>query len=159
MAGESLVAAPVEMTTPFSGTFMLEDGEALCTAISSGDWVAGGMAAFSLALDGISMALDPIGSLIAMGLGWLMDHIEPLKGWLNDLTGDAGEVAGFAGTWQNIASHLQQAGVSLEESLRGLAGMQGQTADAFRAFHADAAKHLAASGEWAGAIGTGMTIA
>jgi hypothetical protein len=159
MSGNSLVAGPADLTTPFSGTFMLESGEALCAAISNGDWVAGGIAAFSLAMDGISMALDPIGSLIAMGLGWLMDHIEPLKGWLNDLTGDAGEVAGFASTWQNIATHLQQAGESLEASLRGLASMQGQAADAFRAFHADAARHLAASGEWAGAIGTGMTIA
>lgn len=159
MNDNHLVADSVDLTTPFSGTFLLEDGEALCAAITSGDWVAGGMAAFSLALDGISMALDPIGSLIAMGLGWLMDHLEPLKGWLNDLTGDAGEVAGFATTWQNIAAYLGDAGVALEDSLRTLSGMQGATADAIRAFQTDAGRHLAAAGEWAGAIGTGMSIA
>ena len=94
-----LVSGPAEMSTPFTGLGLIEDGESLAQAIKSGDWVAGGLAAFSTIADGIAAVIDPLGQLIAMGMGWLMEHIEPLKGWLNDLTGDAGEVAGFAATW------------------------------------------------------------
>lgn len=159
MTGNPLVAAPVDVTTPFSGTGILESGESLCTAIQSGDWVAGGISAFSLALDTVGMVLDPIGSLISMGLGWVIDHIDPIKSWFNDLTGDAGEVLGFAGTWHNIASHLETTGQRLGDSLSRLAGMQGAAADAYRAFHGDVAEHLAATGRWAAAIGTGMEIA
>lgn len=156
---DSLVAPPVQMSTPFTGTFLLEDGEALCTAIQSGDWIGGGMATFSAVMDAVSMAIDPIGSLIAMGLGWLMEHLEPLKGWLNMLTGDAGQVAGFAGTWSNVATHLEAAGVELQASLARLSDFQGAAGAAFAAFHAEAAEHLSASAQWAGAIGVGMELA
>jgi hypothetical protein len=158
-AGNPLVAGAVDTTTPFSGTFLLEDGEMLCTAIQNGDWVSGGLATFSAAMDGLSFAIDPLGSLIAMGLGWVIDHIEPIKGWFNDLTGDAGEVMGFATTWQNIAGYLAQAAGDLQSSLAGLSEFRGQAGTAFAAFHADTAKHLDAAGQWSSAIGTGMQIA
>ena len=159
MTSNPLVAPAVDTSTPFQGTFLLEDGEALCTAIESGDWVSGGMAAFSAVMDGISMAVDPIGSLIAAGLGWLMEHLEPLKGWLNDLTGDAGEVAGFAATWTNISAYLATAAGDLDKSLVRLQGFTGAAGDAFKTFHADVAKHLSAAGDWSTAMSTGMELA
>jgi hypothetical protein len=155
----TLVAGPVDMSTPFTGTFLLEDGEALCSAIKSGDWVAGGMAAFSTAADTVAMVSDPFGSLLASGLGWVMEHLEPLKGWMNDLTGDAGEVAGFAQTWTNVSGQMTASADELARVLGDLDGMEGDAIDAYRAFQADAEKHLRAAGTWAGAMSVGLEIA
>jgi hypothetical protein len=154
-----LVAGPVDVSTPFTGAFLLEDGEALCAAIKSGDWVAGGMAAFSTAADTVAMVSDPLGSLIASGLGWVMEHIEPLKGWMNDLTGDAGEVAGFAGTWTNVSGQMTASADELARVLGDLDGMEGDAIEAYRAFQADAEKHLRAAGTWADAMAVGLHIA
>ncbi|KQO96816.1 hypothetical protein [Leifsonia sp. Leaf264] len=159
MAANALVAGPVDMSTPFSGTFLLEDGEALVQAIQSGDWVSGGLAAFSAIADTVAAAIDPLGSLIAAGLGWLMEHLEPLKGWLNDLTGDAGEVAGFAATWANIGASLAASGDNLVRVLGDLDASEGDAIDAYRRFQQETAEHLRAAGSWADAIGVGMNIA
>ncbi|TPW72322.1 hypothetical protein [Schumannella sp. 10F1B-5-1] len=154
-----LVAAPVEMSTPLTGLGVVEDGETVAHAIQNGDWVEGGIGAFSMALDAAALAIDPIGSLISYGLSWVLEHLEPLKGWMNDLTGDAGEVAGFAQTWQNVAAYLQQTGVELQDSLAKASNLAGATMNAYRASRADAATAIAASADWATAIGTGMQIA
>ncbi|MEL4319739.1 hypothetical protein WJX64_12055 [Leifsonia sp. YIM 134122] len=159
MAANSLVAASVDMSTPFSGTFLLEDGEALVQAIQSGDWVSGGLAAFSAIADTVAAVMDPLGSLIAAGLGWIMEHLEPLKGWLNDLTGDAGEVAGFAATWANIGASLAASGDNLVSVLGDLDASEGDAIDAYRRFQQETAEHLRAAGGWAEAIGVGMNIA
>jgi len=154
-----LVAAPVDVSTPFTGAFLLEDGEALCAAIESGDWVAGGMAAFSTAADTLAMVSDPLGSLIATGLGWVMEHVEPLRGWMNDLTGDAGEVAGFAGTWSNVSEQMKASADELARVIGDVSDMDGDAIVAYRAFQADAEKHLRAAGTWADAMSTGLEIA
>ena len=153
-----LVAGPVEMSTPFTGAFLLEDGEALASAIENGDWVQGGLAAFSAAVDTVAAVSDPLGSLIASGLGWVMEHIEPLKGWMNDLTGDAGEVAGFAQTWRNVGQQLGTSGADLGRILADLDDMDGQAIEAYRAFQRDAATHVEAAGTWSNAMATGLEI-
>lgn len=154
-----LVAGPIDPTTPFSGAGLLEDGYELVNAIESGDWVAGGLASFSALANTVATAMDPLGSLIAAGLGWLMDHLEPLKGWLNDLTGDAGEVAGFAATWGNIAQHLQQAGETLDARLADVSSMSGEAIEAYLRLQADVAAHISAASAWAGGMKTGMEAA
>lgn len=159
MAGSNpLVAGPVDMSTPFTGAFLLEDGESLAAAIESGDWVQGGLAALSGAVDLAATVSDPLGSLIAAGLGWCMEHLEPLKGWMNDLTGDAGEVAGFAATWRNVESQLKMSGEELTRLISELDGQDGDAIAAYRAFQQEAGEHITASASWAGAMATGLDI-
>ena len=154
-----LVAGPVDLSTPFAGAFLLEDGESLIAAIESGDWVAGGMATFAAAADTVAAVSDPLGSLIAAGLGWVMEHIEPLKGWMNDLTGDAGEVAGFSQTWANVAGQMGQSADELARVVRDLDDMDGEAVQAYLAFQLEAEKHLRAAGSWAEAMAVGLEIA
>ncbi|MGX5694883.1 hypothetical protein ACWKWP_01685 [Agromyces soli] len=154
-----LVATAVDTSTPFQGAFLLEDGEALVSAIQSGNWVDGGLAAFSAIGDTVAAVLDPLGSLIAAGLGWVMEHLEPLKGWLNDLTGDAGEVAAFAQTWSNISTQLAASGDELVRILADLDSADGEAVQAYLRFQADAAEHIRAAGTWADAMSMGMQTA
>ena len=66
-----LEAGSIDTASPFSGAYLIEDGQALVEAIQSGNWVEGGMAAFSGVLDTAAAIIDPIGTLIANGLGWV----------------------------------------------------------------------------------------
>jgi hypothetical protein len=154
-----LVAGPIDTATPFSGAGLLDSGTQLASAIESGDWVQGGLAAFSTAADTVATVSDPLGSLIGAGLGWLIDHMEPLKGWFNDLTGDAGEVAGFAQTWSNMQAQLDAAATELEHVVGDLDELAGHAIDAYRRFQADSAEHIRAAGTWAGAMATGLQMA
>lgn len=154
-----LVAGSVDTATPFSGAGLLDSGTQLVDAIESGNWVEGGLAAFSTAADTAATVSDPLGSLIAAGLGWLIDHFDPLKGWFNDLTGDAGEVAGFAQTWTNVQTQLDTSAAELERVVTDLDQLAGEAIDAYRRFQTDAAAHLRAAGTWAGAMATGLQIA
>lgn len=155
----ALVAGPVDTATPFSGAGLLDSGTQLASAIESGNWVEGGLAAFSTVVDTVATAIDPLGSLIAAGLGWLIDHFEPIKGWFNDLTGDAGAVAGFSQTWTNVQNQLNSSADYLDRVVSDLDDMAGEAIDAYRRFQTDAAAHIRASGQWAGAMATGLQIA
>ncbi len=155
----ALIAGPVDTATPFSGAGLLDSGTQLAHAIESGNWVEGGLAAFSTAVDTVAAVIDPLGSLIAAGLGWLIDHFEPIKGWFNDLTGDAGAVMGFAQTWTNVQTQLDASADFLDRVVTDLDDMAGEAIEAYRRFQADAAAHIRASGQWAGAMATGLQIA
>jgi hypothetical protein len=154
-----LVAAPVDTATPFSGAGLLDSGSQLVSAIESGNWLEGTMAGVGVALDTAATVVDPLGSLIGAGLGWLIDHLEPLKGWFNDFTGDAGEVAAFAQTWGNIQAQLQSSGEELARIVGDVDALAGEAMDAYRRFQAESAEHLSAAASWAGAMSTGLQIA
>ncbi len=89
----------------------------------------------------------------------MIDHFEPIKGWFNDLTGDAGAVMGFAQTWTNVQTQLDASADFLDRVVTDLDDMAGEAIEAYRRFQADAAAHIRASGQWAGAMATGLQIA
>ncbi|MFK4788672.1 hypothetical protein [Microbacterium sp. ZW T5_56] len=157
--GNPLVAAPQDNTSAFAGAFLLQDAEDIANAISSGDWGAGALAVASTALDTAGAIIDPIGTLIANGLGWVLDHIEPLKSWFNDFTGDAAEVASFSGTWANTGGYLAQLADGYHGLLPQLDGMAGETIDAYLAHANTVIAHLRGASDWSSAMATGLQIA
>lgn len=160
MSDNALIAAPAASEpSAFGGAYLLQDGADLAAAIQSGNWVEGGVAAFSAALDTVAAVIDPIGTLLANGLGWVLDHIEPLRGWLQDLTGNAAEVQAFAQTWANVSSQLNRVGGDLQYRLSDLDGMSGATIDAYRAHVRVLVDTVASTGTWSGAVGSGLEIA
>jgi len=149
-----LVASRVDTSTAFGGAGVLESVTDLCSSLESGSWVAVGLSGVGAALDVAATVIDPLGSLIGAGLGWLMEHLEPLKGWLNDLTGDAGAVLGFAGTWQNVADAMGAAGDELSRVVRAdLEAMTGASIAAYAAYADGLADRIRATGGSASAIG------
>lgn len=159
MTANPLVAGPVNTTSPLSGTFLIEDCATIASGVKNGDWIEGGMGAFAAVGDAVALAVDPIGGAVAMGVGWLLDHMEPIKGWFNDLTGDAGEVAGFAATWDNISAHLAGVADGLTGSLGDLADERGAFIAAYGQFQMDSAEHVRAASQLASAMGVGMQLA
>ena len=160
MSGNPFVSGPVSTSTPLSGTFLLEDGQQLATALENGDWIDGGLAAFSTVMDSIAMASDPLGQLFAMGFGWLLEHMQPLQGWLNQLTGDPAQVEGFAQSWSNISGWLSGLSGQLQQMVsRDLTDMSGDTIDAYYSYQRDLAALVDAGGQWAAAMATAMGLA
>ncbi|WP_309133731.1 glycohydrolase toxin TNT-related protein [Cellulomonas sp.] len=160
MTANPLVVERTDTTSPLAGTLLLEDGEQLVHAVQNGDWVSGGLALFTGALDTVAAVSDPLGTLFAMGIGWVIDHVEPLNSWLEDLTGDGDQVRAFAGTWANVSSHLQQQADELTRVVTAdLAGMDGATITAYRQLAADMAEHMGGASRWAGSMSTALEVA
>lgn len=155
-----LVVGRTDTTTAFAGTFLLEDGEALARSLEDGDWIGGGLAVVGGAMDAAAAVSDPLGTAFAMGVGWVLDHVAPLTTWLEDLTGDADEVAAFAGTWTNVAAALRSAADDLSRAVRrDLADMDGAAVAAYVGVQLDVVDHLEAAARWADATTTALGLA
>lgn len=160
MSANPLVAAPVDTATATSGTMLVDDVVTLAGAIREGDWLEAGLTGVAAAADAISTAIDPVGTLIAWGVGWLLDHVDPLKGWLNDLTGDAGAVIGFAQTWDNVARALGAEAQAFAQRVSGdLAGMSGAAVAAYAVKADRLARTAGAIATAAGAVSAGLRLA
>lgn len=157
MTANPLVAGPVDTSTAFGGAGLLDSVTQLSASLQSGDWLAAGLSGVGVALDTAAAVMDPFGSLIAAGLGWLMEHLEPLKGWLNDLTGDAGAVLGFAATWENIATAMNGAGDELNRVVTAdLEAMSGASVVAYAAYANNLADRVRAGGGSASAMASAL---
>ncbi|MFJ1768147.1 RHS repeat-associated core domain-containing protein [Amycolatopsis sp. NPDC088138] len=128
-----LVAETKDSTTAYSGVSLLESAADLKSAIESGDWASVAMGAVGTALDALSMAMDPFGAILAAGVGWLMEHVGPLKEALNGLTGNADEIAAQSETWKNIATELGSIGEDLTGMVKAdTVSWTGNAADTYR---------------------------
>ncbi|GAA3818901.1 TNT domain-containing protein [Cellulomonas soli] len=163
MSANALVAGPVDTSSSLSGTGVVESVSDLCQSLQSGSWVAIGLSGVGATLDVAAAVVDPIGSLIAAGLGWLMEHLEPLKGWLDDLTGDAGAVLGFAATWDNVAGAMDSASTELDRLVRtDLEAMSGAAITSYATYADDLAQRIRATKDsatsMAGSLRTCATV-
>ncbi|WP_439380737.1 DUF6531 domain-containing protein [Amycolatopsis lexingtonensis] len=131
--GNPLVAETKDSTKAYSGISLLESANDLKSAIESGDWASVAMGAVGTALDALSMAMDPFGAVLAAGVGWLMEHVGPLKEALNGLTGNADEIAAQAETWKNVATELGSIGQDLTGMVTAdTVSWTGPAADTYR---------------------------
>ncbi|HEY3483210.1 MAG TPA: hypothetical protein VGL02_30415, partial [Streptomyces sp.] len=128
-----LIAPTQDSTKAYSGITLLEDANDLKTAIETGDWASVAMGAVGTALDALSMAMDPFGAILAAGVGWLMEHVGPLKEALTGLTGNADQIAAQSETWKNVAGELEAVASDLQDMVQAdLQSWTGAAADAYR---------------------------
>ncbi|GAB3713512.1 RHS repeat-associated core domain-containing protein [Amycolatopsis oliviviridis] len=141
-----LVAPVKDSTTAVSGVPLLESATGLKSAIESKDWAGVAMGAVGTALDALTMAMDPIGAVFAAGVGWLIEHVGPLKEALNALTGNADEISAQAQTWTNVAKELESVSAELVDLVKkDLQSWKGDAADAYRGQSEDTAALIASA--------------
>lgn len=131
---EGSLIAPVESTrTATTGLSLVEGAEGLMYALQSEGWVDDLLAGAAFGLEVVSTAIDPFSALLANGLGWLMEHFEPLREMLDQLTGIPDVVASHAATWNNMAGELTAMAEELQSMLaRDLPDWAGQAATAYQ---------------------------
>lgn len=159
MSANSYVA-DAEAPSWHSGTGLVDDVVSLSEDVSSGSWVAAGLDGFGTAMDVAATVSDPLGSAIAAGIGFILDHLDPLKSWLDDLTGNPGQVQANAATYGNVAKGLGTEVETLGRLVsRDLEGQSGQVIAAYEAKMASIQQSLSALSQAAGATSTAMGIA
>ena len=136
--GNPLVAEVKSSTQSYSGVSLLESAHDLKSAIESGDWASVAMGTVGTALDALSMAVDPFGAILAAGVGWLMEHVGPLKAALDALAGNPDEISAQSETWKNVAAELGSIGGDLGTmSVNDTVTWTGVAGDAYRQRAAD----------------------
>ncbi|MFC7343771.1 WXG100 family type VII secretion target [Saccharopolyspora griseoalba] len=90
-----------------AGAGPLDSIRATVNAVNTQDWGDFAASAGVLALDGLVTVIDPVGTALAAGVGWLMEHLAPLRELLDFLAGDPPAIAAGADTWKAIKEDLQ----------------------------------------------------
>ncbi|MEU4805571.1 RHS repeat-associated core domain-containing protein [Actinosynnema sp. NPDC023587] len=145
------LVAPVEDSTKsYTGATMVESAIGLHQAIEQGDWASIAMGAADVGLTALGAVVDPVGAVFAAGVGWLIEHVGPLKEGLDQLAGNPDEVEAHSGTWRNVAAELGAIAGDLTAMVAAdTSGWQGPAADAYRERATDTANLLTAAKEGA----------
>lgn len=138
-----LIATPKDETKWYSGISQAEEIVSLCGSIDSGNWKDATISGSGLAMDGMSLVFDPMAALeilLSAGLGWVMEHVAPLKQALDDLAGDPPVIKSYGETWKNVANRLKQ--VAQEHAANVKADIGGWTGPAAQSYRGEAAKQV-----------------
>ncbi|MDF9716019.1 hypothetical protein INN71_01125 [Nocardioides sp. ChNu-153] len=75
-------------------------------SVGRDDWLQAGLAGLCAVDETANLLSDPFGRLLRAGIGWVMEHFQPLHELLDAVTGNPDEVLAFAGTWTNVGEGL-----------------------------------------------------
>ncbi|MEV3938323.1 hypothetical protein AB0K52_20395 [Glycomyces sp. NPDC049804] len=123
---------PEQLGAAFAGAGIVESYAGLAMAIDSGSWIDASVAGLGAALETVGAVIDPIGTLASAGVGWLIEHVQPLQDALDMLAGDPEAVEANAMTWDNIANECFAMSEEMTASLAEVGSWVGVAADAYR---------------------------
>lgn len=154
-----LIAPRQDSTQWYSGLGLVEDVIDCKHAIESEGWVDNAIAGLTTSLDTLGLVVDPLGSLVAWGVSWLMEHVKPLSDALDWLAGDPDQIAAYAQTWKNVSVNAAQAADALREAVwRDIADWTGPASESFRSHVAEQMQALGGIAEGAGTLGNATEI-
>ncbi|MEC3976154.1 hypothetical protein [Amycolatopsis sp. H20-H5] len=120
-----------------SYTFLIKSCQDIQTADDSDKAALGvaiGLGAVASVVDTVKLVLNPLGSLISAGLGWLIEHVSFLREPLDMLMGDPDQIQLLSQEVHTIAASIRKIGEDQTASLTGdIAAWHGDAADAFTA--------------------------
>ncbi|GGU66655.1 hypothetical protein [Lentzea flava] len=160
MTDNPLVAKEEDSTEWYSGSGIAESISDLVKGIESGNWADIGLGALTTGLEALSFVIDPIGSVGSNLVGFIIEHVAPLREALDDLAGNADAVAAQAQTWQNVGKAVAQVKSDYErDAATDTAAWAGKAGDAYRRRAADTAALIGAAAEASNGIGSAVRMA
>ncbi|GAA4876079.1 hypothetical protein [Saccharopolyspora cebuensis] len=148
-------AAPESIT----GIGILESFHDVQSLNDESSWVESGLAYGGMAMEAVSMVVDPIGTLLSYGLSWLIEHVEPLKEALDWFAGDPDGVKAYGATWANVSQAVGQAAQQYSQAVEAhTAEWTGAAGDAYRRYAAEKGEALVGASELANTISTVVTV-
>ena len=147
-------------STPTEGLGVIDDIYRSAVAVSNGDF-GGIITAIQSARSGmLQLEADPVDFFSQMAVGFILDHVDPLKNMLNDFTGDSAEVFGMSASWQSIAESLASIADEIDSSSSSaMSNMTGQAVDAYLYRQQTVSEAMRAVGENASAFSGALTDA
>ncbi len=146
-------AATAAEPDPWAGVALAEDVRDIDAAVRGGSWVDGALAGTAGALDGLAVAVDPLGSLAQYGVAWLIEQVKPLAEALDWLAGDVAEISAHARTWSNVSGALTAEAEALAGAARSeVPGWSGTAAETYRAWAGRREAELRTLGTAAGTV-------
>lgn len=134
MTDNPLIVGASTTASATAGLGIVQSFQGTIESANSQDFVDPLISGASTAVEMLSMAVNPLGAVVAQGIAWLIEHIQPLKEALDEITGNADEVNAYAATWNNIATALANAHSGAKTSLTSpaIVDWKGRTAEAYR---------------------------
>lgn len=83
-------------------------------------------------IDVLTWAANPLGGLIAAGVGWLLEHLPFISDVWDKLTGDAEKIEQVSATWENIAKALDSAKETYADASSQIERWSGDAAESYR---------------------------
>ncbi|WP_410640925.1 WXG100 family type VII secretion target [Amycolatopsis sp. lyj-346] len=143
-----------------AGAGFFEAATGLDKAVKENDQVAIGIGSAGMALETIGLVLDPIGSLLTAGIGWLIEHITILRWPLDILMGDPIGIAAASEALTAEKKKLEQWSADHQQALDTLLKeWSGQAADQFKKDMDAVTEQLASLGGYLDQAGKNMKIA
>jgi hypothetical protein len=125
-----VVEAPV---SPWAGIWLAEDVETILDGVRSRSWVEFSVGGAAAGLDALAVVVDPVGSVLQYGFGWLLEHVGPLVEVLDWLAGEPATIAAQAATWTNVARALRVDADGMGSAVRwDTAEWDDEAGDAYR---------------------------
>lgn len=157
-----LVAAPGRASST-AGAMLVDSVWRTACEIDNGTAADVGIHGAVAALDLLGTVIDPLQSLAAAGVGWLMEHCEPLRWPLDQLAGNPQAVNAVSQTWHNIAAEMGAVSADVAAATANdTRQWHGAAADAYRDTAAQLADEIGAmqagASALAGAVTTGGAL-
>jgi hypothetical protein len=154
-----LVAPKQDSTTVYTGLSPVEAAVDLRDAITNGSWIDKGLASAGGGLEFLSFILDPLGSLAAYSVGWLIEQVEPLRRALDWFAGSPDQIRAYSQTWQNVAKAVTDASGDFDQEVRqGTSTWEGRSGDQYRTAVMGQIGGIRAAGVCADTIGSVVSV-
>ncbi|WP_027928548.1 WXG100 family type VII secretion target [Amycolatopsis benzoatilytica] len=143
-----------------AGAGFFDTAFGLKKAVDEGDKLSIGMASVGMAIDILGMVLDPIGSLLTAGIGWLIEHLVIFRWPLDFLMGDPKGIDAAKEAINAEAAKVKQWSEDHAKATKDLmSSWTGPAADKFRADMEGVAAQIDALSDYVKFAGKQMSIA